>query len=308
MSDVGLVEALGALGFHLNEARAYAALLTRGSSTGYEVSQHAGIPRSAVYAVLRKLVSEGAARRTPGPPERFSPTPAEALVAQLERRFESKARTLRDAVARLDTHPETPEGFGVEGYERIVEEAVNVVRQAEHRVVVGGWPREIELLTAELSAAARRAVDVVVFSHARLPAKLPGTRFSYGYDERDLEAFWGHRLVVVADERVSLLAAAEGTAADRAIVSKTPAIAAVAVDQVVLDITLLAQRHGRDVGPVVARILGPRVGRLDSLTADPRGLELGDTKPTSSERRDDGAGTKRSRTTSKPRTASRPRA
>jgi sugar-specific transcriptional regulator TrmB len=275
MTDAALVEALGALGFHLNEARAYWALLTRGTSTGYEVSQHAGIPRSAVYGVLRKLVAEGAARRTPGPPERFSATPADALLAQLERRFEAKSRTVREAVAKLDAEPSFPEAFGVEGYERVLEEAANVVHSAERTLVVGGWPRELARLAAELGGAVRRGVDLVVFSHAVLPAEVPGARFSYGYEEAEIERFWKHRLVVVADERSSLLGAAEGTPADRAVVSRTPAIATVAADQVLLDITLLAQRHGCDIGPLAARVLGERVGRLDSLVPRPGAIELG---------------------------------
>ncbi|MGH7296053.1 MAG: hypothetical protein ACRELB_14015, partial [Polyangiaceae bacterium] len=49
------------------------------------------------------------------------------------------------------------------------------------------------------------------------------------------------------------------------VVSETPAIAEVATSQVALDITLLAQRQKRDVQHVMARMLGHRVGRLDSL-------------------------------------------
>ena len=48
-------------------------------------------------------------------------------------------------------------------------------------------------------------------------------------------------------------------------VSETPAIAEVATSQVALDITLLAQRQKRDVQHVMARMLGHRVGRLDTL-------------------------------------------
>ena len=89
MGEPDVVGALEALGFNRNEGRAYASLLAAGPSTGYEVSQHAGIPRSAVYAVLRKLVAEGVARRTPGPPERFLAISPESLCAQLQKRFDT---------------------------------------------------------------------------------------------------------------------------------------------------------------------------------------------------------------------------
>src|SRR5262245_42955885 len=83
-----LLEALSALGFNLNEARAYTALLRLGSSTGYEVAQRAGVPRSAVYGALRQLVASGAARAVPGSPERFVATSPEAVLALLRKRFD----------------------------------------------------------------------------------------------------------------------------------------------------------------------------------------------------------------------------
>ena len=62
----GVVAALVALGFSLNESRAYHALLQESPATGYEVGVRRMIPRSAVYGVLRRLVSVGAARSIAG--------------------------------------------------------------------------------------------------------------------------------------------------------------------------------------------------------------------------------------------------
>ncbi len=275
MAETELVRALEALGMNLNEARAYGALLARGASTGYEVAQHSGIPRSAVYTVLRKLVTEGAARRSPGPPERFTATPAEALVAQWRRRLDTSASSLLATVARLDVAGAAPDAHSVQGYDRIVEEATSVIHAAQRTLVVSAWPRELALLEHELVRAERRGVTLVVFSHAALPASVPGIHFSYGLDEAALEAFWNHRLVVVADDRKSLLGAVERAADDRAVVSDTVVIAEVAVSQIALDVTLLSQRHGHDAGPVLAMILGDRIGRLDTVPTNRAAVRLG---------------------------------
>jgi sugar-specific transcriptional regulator TrmB len=199
----------------------------------------------------------------------------EAVLAQHERRFESNARSIRQAAAALDVAASAPDAFTVEGTARALEEAASLVRSAETRVVVSGWPRELAELASDLEAAVARGVDVVVFSHAALPDDVPGVRFSSGYDEHELETFWKHRLLLVADDRRSVLASTEGTAGDRAVVSHTTAIAEVAVLQVALDITLLAQRQGRDVSPILARILGDRVGRLDTITPRRAAIEVG---------------------------------
>lgn len=266
MTAPDVVPALVALGFSLNESRAYAALLQESPATGYEIGVRAQIPRSAVYGVLRRLVNAGAARSIAGSPERFAPAPAEDLLLLLRRRFEASTEQLEEAIRRIDVTPPTPDAFSVRGYERILEEAERLLRGAEQRVVLSGWPREIEQLTGELKRAAKRRVYTIVFSHAALPP-LPGDIFSYGLDERSLEEFWKHRLVVVADDRRSLIGATEMVDSDNAVVSEMSAIAEIATSQVALDITLLSQRTHRDIGGVMAKMLGPRVGRLDTLLA-----------------------------------------
>jgi sugar-specific transcriptional regulator TrmB len=275
-----IVAALVALGFSLNESRAYSALLLESPATGYEVGVRAQIPRSAVYGVLRRLVKSGAARSIAGSPERFAPAPAEDLLLLLRKRFDASTEQLEEAIRSIDVTPPTPDAFSVKGYARILEEAERLVRGAQQRLVVSGWPREIEQLSAELKRAVKRKVYAVVFSHAALPT-LPCETFSYGVAERDLEDFWKHRLVVVADDRRSLIGATEMTDADNAVISETPAIAEIAVSQVALDITLLSQRMQRDIGDVMAKMLGERVGRLDTLLPVRAAIEPAPSRPTS---------------------------
>lgn len=262
-SDV--LDALTSLGFNLNEGRAYAALLRLGPSTGYEVAQRADIPRSAVYGALRRLVVGGAARSISGTPERFVATPADALLAVLRKRFDASSGQLLDAIAHMDVSMPVPDAFSVRGYARVMEEASRLVASAHRCLVVSGWPRELERLSNELSGAQARGVYVVLFSHAYLSEELSGVHFSYGLTEADLEAFWHHRLVIVADDAKSLIAATEQNASDSAVLSEAPAIAEFAVGQIALDITLLSQRHDHDASAVMARILGERVGRLHTL-------------------------------------------
>lgn len=267
MAEAEVVSALVALGFSLNESRAYRSLLLESPATGYEVGVRAQIPRSAVYGVLRRLVAVGAARAIAGTPERFVAAPAQEVLTLLRKRFEGQTGALEVAIRELDATPQAPDAFSVRGYERVLEEAERLIAAAEERLVISGWPREIERLSPELKRAAKRRVHIVVFSHAALPAKLPGELFSDQLEQQALEEFWKHRLLVVADDRRTLISATEGTDEDDGVVSETPAIAEVATSQVALDITLLAQRQKRDVQSVMARMLGHRVGRLDTLLA-----------------------------------------
>lgn len=267
MTAANIVSALGELGFSLNESRAYAALLQESPATGYEVGVRAQIPRSAVYGVLRRLERAGAARSIAGTPERFVPSPPTEVLAVLKKRFAASAEALDEAVRALGSPPPAPEAFTVRDYERVLEEAERLVRSAESRVIVSGWAREIDALLPELKRAHKRGVYVVVFSHCAL-GKVPGEVHSYGLAEADLEAFWKHRLIVVRDDEETLVGATEKKEGDHAVISGTRAIAEVVTGQVALDITLLAQRTGRNVNPVMAKMLGSRVGRLDSLLVE----------------------------------------
>jgi len=270
-----VLEALSALGFNLNEARAYAALLGLGPATGYEVGQRAAVPRSAVYAVLRRLVERGAARSLGGSPERFVPTPPAELLALLRKRLDASGRALETAVAELDREPSRPDAFSVKGYDRVLEEAARLCAGARRSLYLSGWPRELALLEGEVAAAQQRGAHVVVFSHSALPDTLAGIHYSYALPEDELERFWRHRLVIVADDTRTLLAATEKARHDTAVLSETAAIAELVTSQIALDITLLAQRHHHDTRKVMARMLGDRVGRLDHLLAAGPPAELG---------------------------------
>lgn len=270
MANPPLVAALCEHGFSLNEARAYEALLRNGPSTGYEVAQRARIPRSAVYASLRRLVAQGAARAVAGSPERFVAAPADGLLSLLRSRFEASTGALELAIREVAVEPPVPDAFSVRGYERVLEEARRLIDEAESSVVLSGWPREVTLLSGSLADAVRRGVRAVLFSHAAMPVDVPGVHFNYGLDESALEAFWKHRLVLVCDDRRTLVGATERKPSDTAVVSETPAIAEIATSQVTLDITLLAQRYGYDTSETMAKVLGDRVGSLDRLlAADP---------------------------------------
>ena len=265
MGEADLISALTQHGFSLNESRAYAALLTSGPSTGYEVGQKAQIPRSAVYGALRRLVAAGAARSIPGNPERFVAAPADALLSLLRDRFDASAKQLESAVRSLDTAPPVPDAFSVHGYERVLEECRQLIVSAKDAVVVSAWPRELGALRDALADAARRDVAIWIFSHATIPDEVVGTHYSYSLEEADLEQFWKHRIFMVVDDQRTLIGAAEGDDSDNAVISETAAIAEIATSQIALDLTLLAQRTDYDTRDLMAEILGDRVGRMDSL-------------------------------------------
>jgi sugar-specific transcriptional regulator TrmB len=186
-----ILDALTALGFSTNEARAYRGLLVESPATGYEIAQRANIPRSAIYAVLKRLEDGGLVARVEETPARYAPLPPKDLLGVLRRRFDTSLRSLDESVRRMRPPPPPVDLWNVAGYEEVLDRAAALVEAAEKFLFLSIWRREAERLAPALEAAARRKVKIIAFSFCALE-RVPGRVFSYGLDERDLEAFWKH--------------------------------------------------------------------------------------------------------------------
>jgi len=80
------------LGLSEYEARVYVSLVTEGTSEARKLSMRCGVPRTKVYATLKKLMERGLVFELPGEPRKFTPTsPAEAFEPYLLRFKEGTA-------------------------------------------------------------------------------------------------------------------------------------------------------------------------------------------------------------------------
>jgi sugar-specific transcriptional regulator TrmB len=79
----GHVEQLTRLGLTMYEAKAYLALIRRGSSTAAEVARIAGVPRQRIYDVLASLVERGLASTRPGRVVNYVASPPDTAIERL---------------------------------------------------------------------------------------------------------------------------------------------------------------------------------------------------------------------------------
>ena len=72
------------LGLSEYETRVYVSLVTEGTSEARKLSMRCGVPRTKVYATLKKLMERDLVFELPGEPRKFAPTsPAEAFEPYL---------------------------------------------------------------------------------------------------------------------------------------------------------------------------------------------------------------------------------
>jgi sugar-specific transcriptional regulator TrmB len=136
-----ILESLQELGFSTNEARAYKGLLVESPATGYEIAQRASIPRSAIYAVLKRLEDDGLVARVEETPARYAPLPPTDLLGVLRRRFEHSLTALDGSLRRLRPPPPPVDLWNVTGYDEVLERAESLIGAAERYIFCSIWRR-----------------------------------------------------------------------------------------------------------------------------------------------------------------------
>lgn len=248
-----LVENMKALGFTATDAKAYLALVKNSPATGYELATRSGVPRSAIYGVLKRLEALGLVNPIQDKPVRYVPLAPERLHHLLSTRFRRSLDELKGGLEHLAGQRKQAVTWTVHGYSAMLEQAEGLIVNAKSSVYASMWGREAGRLAPQLVDAQQRGVKVVLFSFNALDPEL-GQVLSYEIDESELESYWQHKVILVADQQRALVGGAEDIDNNRAVVTDEPALVEMAVSNLVLDITLLGQRKELDVSEVVTHL------------------------------------------------------
>jgi len=259
----GLVSRLEGLGLSRNEALAYLTLLEADEEdglTGYEVASRSSIPRSAVYTVLRKLQSAGAAFGYGEKPERFVATEPTKWLDQVRRSADSRLVEAARELQNLPKRPRPEPVWILRRYDEVMRRIDQMIRGAEQSVWVSMWPRELERLRPALESISDRSLHRVLHSPAPLDAPLPG--FSCWTDrisEDENKASWSHKALVVIDRREALIGGTEPYADNHAVFTSNPSLVDVATNHIILDVTMIARIQGIDPDHLVAPMMRPHL-------------------------------------------------
>jgi len=250
MNKEKITERLKFLGFTSYEAKAYIALLENYPSTRYELSKNSGVPRSAIYDVIRKLEEMGAVNGTYSEPIKYIPLPPEELFQILQRQFDTRIKEARESLATFDTNIEPGHLWNVVGYQHMIHRAQEMITRAVSSIYLSVWQREFMLLTEDLKLAVQRGIQVILFSFT--PVELPGaTIYTYNIDEQNLEKTWDHKMILVVDQCELLMGDADNRYSKKTAWTNNTAIVDIATNHIILDITLFGLRMNLDVSDSV---------------------------------------------------------
>jgi sugar-specific transcriptional regulator TrmB len=238
------------LGFSSYEAKAYVSLLRNNPVTRYELSKNSGIPRSAIYGVIKKLENMGAVNAIYSKPERYIPLPPEQFLKMLKDRYSQRIKNAQDILEGVESSLEADHLWNIVGYQNMLHKATDMIKSAKLSIYLSLWEREFQLLKKELTDAAKCGVVITLFSFTPIDFN-SGHIFSYSLDEKKLETFWAHKIILVADDRALLMGEADNKIPKKTAWTHNRAIVDIATNHIILDITLYGLRFNQDVSKVV---------------------------------------------------------
>jgi len=255
------------LGFTTYEARAYLCLLRHNPASCYELSNYSGVPRSAIYGVVRRLESKGIANAIHAKPTRYIPLPPEQLIRLLENQFQKTLHDLKESLNEIKASNEMEHLWNITGYENLILKAKELINSAQESIYLSVWRREALQLEEELRAAERRGVKIVIFSFTEIPFQV-GRVLSHGLEESELEKIWEHRIILCTDQKELVMGDADIRSPKKAAWTRNKAMIAIALNHIILDITLFGQRYGVNIEDCLIEMKPGELEYLGKLLAE----------------------------------------
>ncbi len=251
------------LGLTRNEALAYVTLLEdaeNGGLTGYEVAARSGIPRSAVYTVLRRLELSGAAFAIGSDPARYAATDPNQYIQQIRSTTEVRLKALSDTLGKLPKRSRPQPVWIINRYEDVMARIETMMTTARRSVYLSLWPRELHRLRSTIQVLGRSRLDLVLHSPAPLHPLPAGFSCWVARQAPDEEGTaWSHKALVVVDRREAIIGGTEPHAQNQAVWTTNTSLVDVATNAIILDITLIARSAGLDCNDVVAPMMRPHL-------------------------------------------------
>jgi len=262
--EADVIAQLSQFGFSKNESKAYLSLLAQNPATGYEISQRSGVPRSAIYDIMKKMELSGVVSTIGNKPVQYIPISTDQLSQNLTSQFEHNIEELKKKMSKIDTESSEGNVWNIKGYQAMIDHLRSVIDNAEESIFCSIWNREFDELLPQFIKAEERGVEIVNFSFTGLD-KPVGQFFSYGIEGDKLKEIWQRQIIVVVDRKAVLLGSSNQSKDNQAIWTTNPAVLNISLNNIILDITLYAQRKNVNVEAVLETMMDRNLGSIENL-------------------------------------------
>lgn len=137
---------------------AYLSLVRHNPINGSQLSKHSGIPRARIYDILRRLKEKGFV--TEASKGIFVPLPADELIKQLRRNYETDLARFEALVEEVQAPADHDFIWTVSGYQRAMDKALEMIDNARSEIYIRLFSREAKVLVRTLQKAEKKGVQV----------------------------------------------------------------------------------------------------------------------------------------------------
>ncbi|MEJ2052520.1 MAG: helix-turn-helix domain-containing protein [Calditrichaceae bacterium] len=252
------------LGFTVYEAKAYISLLQNSPATRYELSKNSGVPRSAIYSVVKQLENLGAVNALYRNPEKYIPLPPEQLFSLLQDRLNERIDEARKSLKGIECNLLSDHLWNIVGYQNMIHKAREIIAKAEKEIYLSLWRREFKLLQSEVKKARERGIKITLFSFTDIDSQADYV-YTYKLDERKLSKIWAHKIILVADHQELLMGEADNVVPKKTAWTTNKAIVDIATNHIILDITLFGLRLNVNIDEAVNVMQSSKSDELSTI-------------------------------------------
>ncbi len=262
--ELDLIMQLSQFGFSKNEAKAYIYLLTQSPATGYEISQNSGVPRSAIYDILKKMELRGLVSTIGNKPIKYIPLSTNQLSQNLTSQFEHNINEFKKKAGKLNEESVKDNVWNIKGYDAMIDHLRSAIDGSTSSIYCSIWDREYNQLIPQLQKAHRRGVKIISFSFTELDDSI-GESFTYNIKEERLRSIWQRQIIVIIDRKAVLLGSSNKSQTNQTIWTTNPAVLNISLNNIILDLTLYSQRKKIDLSYILKNVLDENISEIEDL-------------------------------------------
>ncbi|MHB1452409.1 MAG: TrmB family transcriptional regulator [Saccharofermentanales bacterium] len=232
-----IYEVLQDVGFSINEAKVYVALISKNPISGYEVAKRSNITRTMVYDILNRLVQKGAVLTIENEPKLYTPLPYKELFKKFRDDYNNRIEAVETALDTLECEENTSNYIkNISDYESMVQEVRTLIQSARREIYISIWEEEAILFKDDFEKAIERGVAITAFSFNKIPYNISNSH-TYGIPSDELKKIWSRRrIIVVVDRERILIGEGNDQIEEISIITSNTMLIELAIDQMLLDI------------------------------------------------------------------------
>lgn len=167
--DTALFGKLQKFGLNLYEAKAYATMLKIGTANAYNISKESGIPRARIYDVLESLTVRGLSmlEESSENVKSYTPVPSKVFLERMREEWQSDYEEVKNDLQNLESEENKQKiyVFTVKGAENIMVYCKQMLKEADHHIMISIWGQMYEQLLPVLKECKARGCRIAGIGH-----------------------------------------------------------------------------------------------------------------------------------------------